>query len=62
MRYDDKGVFVEHIYYCKESRNEFRLAMYTESLFSLSNLISMDSNNLVVGISLFEPGKKIVSN
>ena len=35
VRYDDKGEFLEHIYYCIDSRNEFRLAMYTESLLSL---------------------------
>lgn len=35
VRYDEEGEFLEHTYYCKDSRNGFRLAMYTESLLSL---------------------------
>lgn len=35
VRYDEEGEFIEHFYYCKDSRNGFRLAMYTESLLSL---------------------------
>jgi len=35
VRYDAEGEFLEHTYYCKDSRNGFRLAMYTESLLSL---------------------------
>jgi len=35
VRYDEEGEFLEHSYYCKDSRNGFRLAMYTESLLSL---------------------------
>jgi len=35
IKYDNEGEFLEHNCYCKDARHGFRLAMYTESLFSL---------------------------